>query len=1017
MSGLLLDEQRIAAYVAGELSETQRAAVEQALDDNPEWLAVVAAVTRARPKPDDSVPDPSAAAGAGADVIVGGIPLSGTRVGRYIVGAPLGQGAHGVVCAAWDPELRRDVALKLVDPSLLTDAGRAHTRLLREAKALARLDDRHVVRVFDVGSWRGRVFIAMERLDGGTLDLWRRDHLRGWAEVVSRWIEAGRGLAAAHGYGLVHRDFKPSNAMLDGDGRVVVVDFGLVFDVGATPNVDAVPLDSAELQPSVSGSDLTRTGVAVGTPAYMAPEQRGGGTVTAAADQYAWSVSLYEALTGTLPDGVVRAPMVALSDSVPRRVFSVLARGRSSSAAHRYPDFSALLDAVDACLHPHRRRRHWYVLGAGAAVVALAWGLERSPASPCDSPPSASYGDISALLQSVSAVAGAPTDQVQQTVTAWSEAWENEYGRACEQWRTGVFGDGRLDRALTCLQQQRRDATTTLDELRETPPQTSAALLTGIAGLPVIGECHQTATEDEGLSEADRAESLAIRSELREIERERHRGNFADLNTRGADLVHRADRLRHEPLRARTRLVLGASLELSADVVRAGDVYERGAEIAMAAEAEDLAARLLVRAAWLVSQGPRDPVRSRTLIEHAAAWSSRVGSDPALEADRFRTLGHVELLSGAADKALVAFERAYQLSASLPDSNYEAYDLRVVTECDWASALFAVDEFEASRQHFEHAAQARLGQVGAEHPSVAEINTNIAVLLRADGRYADSLALLTDALVVFERAYGPDSPRLGTTLLNVAVVELDLGRPAAQQHAARAVVILEKLYGNEAMIVANAKVTLGEAQFMSQEFELGVSNIQDGRALTAAGMGEDHVEVGLADTALGAGWIELGRGAEALAAYQAALRTLQPHWGEQDPRLAVVHAGVGRAELLLGHLEQADVATAHAVALGGPPQLAEAHHARAEFLVAAGRVAESVPVFERALAACTTTPAAPQAEFAIRLDLARALLSLEGDPGRSTTLAKDVLTRATALGLSQWPQRAQAVLDATPSPR
>ena len=192
------------------------------------------------------------------------------RVGRYIVTERVGAGGMGVVYAAYDPQLDRKVALKL----LLEETGDAErrARLQREARTMARLSDPHVVAVYDAGEHDGRVFVAMEFVKGQTLREWLAARARPWREVLSTYVLAARGLAAAHSAGIVHRDFKPENVLIDESGRVKVTDFGLARTrrVAHDDRVSAV-IDAGGL---AGGSELTtRDGAILGTPVYMAPEQ------------------------------------------------------------------------------------------------------------------------------------------------------------------------------------------------------------------------------------------------------------------------------------------------------------------------------------------------------------------------------------------------------------------------------------------------------------------------------------------------------------------------------------------------------------------------------------------------------------------------------------------------------------------------------------------------------------------------------------------------------------------------
>jgi serine/threonine protein kinase len=238
----------------------------------------------------------------------------GTLVGRYVVLARLGAGGMGVVFAAYDPELSRKVALKLLHPRLAADADAAarhdaRARLVREAQALARLSHPHIVAIHDVGEHRGSVWLAMEYVEGETLATWLQQRRRTWQEVLAVLTPAASGLAAAHAAGLVHRDIKPDNIIVGADGRVRVMDLGLARALGGDeePGARIDARINAEV-PTAAAGDLaglaarvTRVGAVMGTPAYMSPEQFRGLPVDARADIFAFCVTLWEALMGERP--------------------------------------------------------------------------------------------------------------------------------------------------------------------------------------------------------------------------------------------------------------------------------------------------------------------------------------------------------------------------------------------------------------------------------------------------------------------------------------------------------------------------------------------------------------------------------------------------------------------------------------------------------------------------------------------------------------------------------------------
>jgi serine/threonine protein kinase len=307
----------------------------------------------------------------------------GAQLGKYKLERMLGAGGMGVVWAATDPDLERPVAIKLLRVADGSETQR--TRLLREARAMARLKHPNVLTVYEVGTAAGVDYIAMELVDGGSLGEWlastpARD------PIIAALLAAGRGLAAAHEAGIVHRDFKPENVLRDRKGHVYVTDFGLAFG-HVEDGPELVPIavgavGSGRPVDSVLDSPLTQTGVLIGTPAYMAPEQFAGKAAGPRSDQFAFCVTAWEALTGERPfrgksldelrkaaaAGVGRAPQL------PPRVYSVLARGLSADPEQRFPDMPILLDELERALRPQPTRRRGWIVGVASLAAALMVG-------------------------------------------------------------------------------------------------------------------------------------------------------------------------------------------------------------------------------------------------------------------------------------------------------------------------------------------------------------------------------------------------------------------------------------------------------------------------------------------------------------------------------------------------------------------------------------------------------------------------------------------------------------------
>jgi predicted Ser/Thr protein kinase len=321
----------------------------------------------------------------------GGVAIGRTdelpaTVSRFSVKSKLGEGGNGVVLLAADPALGRDIAIKMLRRG--GDAEAQH-RLLREAQSAAKLSHDNIIVIHEVGTVDEHVYVAMEYVAGGTLTRWQVG--KSWRTCLDAYVRAGRGLAAAHAAGLVHRDFKPDNVLVGNDGRLRVTDFGLVCSVGEASDGSA-PTDMLI-------TVLTKTGVVMGTPRYMAPEQHAGEPVDARTDQFAFCVALYEALYGRPPfagdtyrelaDNVLAGNvLVPARSDVPPSVRDAILRGLSRDRDARFPSMTDLLAVLRAATTTTtRRRRPWLagvVLLAAAITAVLVWLSTRSADAPRD---------------------------------------------------------------------------------------------------------------------------------------------------------------------------------------------------------------------------------------------------------------------------------------------------------------------------------------------------------------------------------------------------------------------------------------------------------------------------------------------------------------------------------------------------------------------------------------------------------------------------------------------------------
>jgi serine/threonine protein kinase len=435
----------------------------------------------------------------------GGVLVPGTLVGgQYRIERAVGAGGMGVVHLAIDERLDRPVAIKLG----AARSAPALARLQREAGALAKLSHPNVVTVYQVGEHDGRVFIAMEYVAEGTARSWAVAAPRSWREIIALYAAAGDGLAAAHAAGLVHRDFKPDNVLVGGDGRPRVADFGLARAVSVAVAGDAAPATDDARDVAV-----TRAGAVMGTPAYMPPEQLVGEDVDARADQFAFCASVWEALFGARPfDGSTPAEVKAAIESsppatgeggerrrrVPRHVLDALRRGLRPARDERWPAMAPLLAALRRDPAARRRRIALVLVGAAiAAAIAVPLALHAGqPPDPCTDGPTVLAETWNAARRA--RIAQTLGDQawpaVQTRLEAYERAWLIGHRDACRATRVARSqSEDLLDRRMACLHRARIALGATLEVVERGGAAFGARATAALDALPGVDACADTA--------------------------------------------------------------------------------------------------------------------------------------------------------------------------------------------------------------------------------------------------------------------------------------------------------------------------------------------------------------------------------------------------------------------------------------------------------------------------------------------------------------------------------------------
>ncbi len=800
-------------------------------------------------------------------------PAVATRVGRYTLLRRLGAGGMGEVWEAHDPELERRLAIKVVR----TDAH--HDRMMREARALAQLAHPGVVAVTDVGvADDGRLWIAMELLEGGSARAWIATP-RPWRTVVEAFLPAARGLAAAHRAGLIHRDVKPDNILLRKTGELVLGDFGLVRH-GATSASPDGPTDQPDddlatgvTVPGAAGSgpSLTRTGAAVGTPPYMAPEQHLGRGVDARADQFAFAITMWEALAGVRPftDGGAgnaqawslaiingrRAPAPA-DRPFPTWLRRALNRALAIDRDARFPTMDALIAALESGLR--RRRRTAIGAGVTGAVAAMATVVlvARTPparAEPCRSAAAqldgvwddARRADVAAAFDAIDAPFSADQrDRVLTTLDARRAAWIEAHTATCRATHVaGTQSPALLDLRMACLDDRRAELSALVDALQTLDRDALPSALSAAAALPPLAACD----DDDALRAAwqpptDPAQRRAFAAL---VARERAAFATGNLGKHAASLrdsglvAEEAERLGYLALAGRARYGEGQEATRLGDAARARVAFE-----AAIRDAAGAAADLTAAEAWtqllLVLLDHGELSDARALLPAATAAVTRAG-EPA-QATHFLIQSHGWLAFHDGD--LVAargfFERGLaHLELAAPDD----LSLRGQALGNLATIEEQLGDHVAAVAHREAELTTCDALFGPGHPIYAETLAGLATSLRQAGDKTGAVTRFREAVAALERAYGPDSPVLGVALQNYANAIGDLGdRAGAIATAERAVAIFERA-GSSRLDMALG--TLAVLRYEADDLPGAIDAFE--RSLNALDrrVGKDHYEYAL----------------------------------------------------------------------------------------------------------------------------------------------------------------------------
>ena len=888
----------------------------------------------------------------------------GARMGRYTILSHIGSGGMGVIYAAYDPKLDRRVALKLLragDDQL--DDTEARTRLLREAQAMARLSHPNVIAVYDVGTFDDEVFVAMEYVPGRNLSRWLREEETGWEEVLGLFIQAGRGLAAAHASDLVHRDFKPSNVIVGEDGRVRVLDFGLARSASARPRASSdsgVAAELFELTPEQDSlqTPVTKVGNVVGTPFYMSPEQYGTGA-DARSDQYSFCVALYEGLYGERPFGAsrhseLRARALAgdittppRDSKVPSRYLDAIRRGLSPRPADRFPSMDALLAALTLS-----RRKLWRAVVAAlvttVTVAALLVFYLRSNdhaegCKPARDKLSAVWDEgrkleiEAAFLATDRPYAGAAWTNVARTFDEYGAAWLAMQHDTCMATEVRhEQSEQLLDLRMLCLSDRLSELRALSNLFVSADADVVERAVQAAAGLTPVDTCANVRALTERVAPPDDEASRARLTTTYELVAEagalRAAGKFATGLEVAERAIAAAREIGYRPLEGEALLVKGALLLRAGDATAAEPVL-REAELAASAGRDDgtaiLAATQLV---FAVGYRQGNHAEGDWWARTALALLERGGGDDALAGNVHFNLAVLRTLQGKYDEAeeharltLELRERALGKAHPLTAAAHHIIGVVLKKKGAYSEAL-------AATQRSLDILRARLGD---DHPDVAMALHNLGVIHKRLGNLEAAATNLRRALSIWERTLATDHPNIGMLLLNLGVVEASMGKnEEARAYLERARAIKVARLGPDHSSVAKTDLALGDVLHSQQQYSAALA-VQR-RALTdlERTLGDNHPELATALDNVATTYSDLGDYPNALDHHRRALAIRERGTGAGHPDLTRSLTGIGRAELGLGHTAAAIAALERAETIFANSEHLPARRAECRFLLA-----------------------------------------------------------------------------------
>jgi eukaryotic-like serine/threonine-protein kinase len=823
----------------------------------------------------------------------------GARIGRFVVVRRLARGGMAVVAVGYDPELDRRVALKLLHPEL-TRSGRPLRDLLqREAKIMARLSHPNIVSVYDVGAIGDQVFVAMELVRGATLADWARAAPRRFRARLHACLDAGRGLAAAHRAGVVHRDFKPANVLVGDDGRVQVSDFGMASLIGEVGD-----------------------GRLAGTLAYMAPEQHAGQASTERSDQWSFCAASYEVLCGVRPfagrsstelaaaiaAGRIAAPVLR---DVPARVRRVLERGLARDPAARFPAMDELLAALAAAGSGRRRRRLALGAALAAALAAMALWPARAAEEPCggaDERAASAWdaGRRGALIAAMTRSGSADdASRVARVLDDYAGTWRATYTDVCRATRVrGEQSEALLDRRIACLDRG-LGALAALVSAMSTPGAVTAdKAIDAVYDLPGPGLCAslpQTGSSPPPREGEPGRRAQVVRAAMDKARADSWLGRTGPALALARNAERDARALGHPGLLAELLLFLAILERTAHDLPAAEKSAREAAELAWQADDSITVARAFTTLVSVVGDKPERTAEANVWAVAAERELARTG-DAQTRAELDLHLGANAIEAADYAAARVHLERALATEQSTFGPNHPrlARSIRLL-----GTVRLQLGDHAGAEALYRRDLDLLALAYGPEHPEVAVAMGNVGMVLFNQGKAAEARAILERALALREKSATPNDLTVGLLLSNLGNACFEAGDyKAARAYHERSLARHEAVDGPDHPRVGRVLVNLANALDLLGEVEPARKHYERAIRIQESKVGADHPDVAVAVFNLGDLLARAGRCREALPLEERALR-LWGKLGADHPSQGYALTGLAACDLALGHASRA----------------------------------------------------------------------------------------------------------------